>query len=231
MKVMTSGAGPQPPSWHAGGLYLLVLLFPVLACLSVNDDAHAQSPKPSLKKGIFLVASPNLSDPNFRETVILICRHGSRGTMGLIVNQPSDMPLSEALPSIPALKGKSHTLFVGGPVRPRGLLMLFRAEERAENTQHVFDGVYWGGNLEMVQRMATQPKHTDKFRVFGGHAGWSHGQLESEIAKGAWIVVPANVESIFDKEPDRLWSDLVHTPAGRSHFISYQSLSRAGPTR
>ena len=72
----------------------------------------------SVEKGVFLVASPSLNDPNFRETVVLILEHGAQGTLGLILNRATSMLLSEALPEVSALKGTTHRLFAGGPVQP-----------------------------------------------------------------------------------------------------------------
>src|SRR5437879_1970422 len=73
---------------------------------------------PPLGKGVFLVASPNLADPNFRQTVVLICEYGPEGTLGVIVNRPSEFLLSEALPKLSVLKGTSYVLFMGGPFHP-----------------------------------------------------------------------------------------------------------------
>ena len=68
-----------------------------------------------LGKGIFLVAAPNLRDPNFRQTVVLLCEHGAEGALGVVVNRPTAMSLSEALPQMPVLEGQRHVLFSGVP--------------------------------------------------------------------------------------------------------------------
>jgi putative transcriptional regulator len=74
--------------------------------------------KTDLGKGVFLVASPSLRDPNFRQTVVLLCEHGAEGALGVVVNRPTAMQLTEALPHMPVLEAQGHTLFAGGPVQP-----------------------------------------------------------------------------------------------------------------
>ncbi|MBM4125286.1 MAG: YqgE/AlgH family protein [Nitrospira sp.] len=164
---------------------------------------------PPIAKGVFLVASPILFDPNFRETVILICEHGPEGTLGVIVNRPTDLPLSEVLPHLPVLKGTSYVLFAGGPVQPEEILMLFRISETPADLKPVMEGIYLGGNLRLLERVITQPQPTETFRAFAGYAGWAPGQLEYELATGSWAIVPADSMSLFDKDPTDLWPDLL----------------------
>ncbi len=101
--------------------------------------------KEALGKGIFLVASPALRDPNFRQTVILLCEHGQDGALGVVVNRPTGMLLSEALLQIPILESQRHVLYAGGPVQPNQVLLLYRLGHEPDDTHHVFDGVYLGG--------------------------------------------------------------------------------------
>ena len=81
----------------------------------------------TLGKGIFLVAAPSLRDPNFRQTVVLLCEHGSQGALGVVVNRPTAIHIAEALPQVPVLEGQHHMLFSGGPVQPNHVLILLRA--------------------------------------------------------------------------------------------------------
>src|SRR5206468_735403 len=90
-----------------------------------------------LGKGIFLVASPNLRDPNFRQTVVLLCEHGAEGALGVVVNRPTAMSVSEALPQMPVLEGQRHVLFSGGPVQPNQVMLLYRLEQLPDNSHHV----------------------------------------------------------------------------------------------
>jgi putative transcriptional regulator len=161
-----------------------------------------------LKAGLFLVATPALGDPNFRETVVLLCIYEAEGTLGVVVNRPTDLLLSEALPAIPALQGKPDVLYSGGPVQPGGLVLLFRVEQAPADTRKILEGVYMGGNVDTLARIVSRPKPSEAFRAYAGYAGWAPGQLEFEMAMGSWSVLPADAASIFDKDPARLWDEL-----------------------
>ena len=139
----------------------------------------------SVKKGVLLVASPSLEDPNFRKAVVLIVEHGPNGTLGLVLNRSTKILLSDVLPELAALKGTTHRVFSGGPVDPSKLLVLFRLLEPSTDARSVFDGVYVGGTPRLLERMMTQAKPTETFRAFAGSAGWAPGQLEAELIVGA----------------------------------------------
>jgi putative transcriptional regulator len=163
----------------------------------------------SVARGVLLVASPSLADPNFREAVILIVEHGSEGTLGLILNRSTHVLLSEALPDLTVLKGTSYRLFAGGPVEPTRLLLLSRLKEPPADVRPVFDGVYVGGTPEVLERIITQAKPTEAFRAFAGYAGWAPGQLAFEMLEGSWAVLPPDSFNIFDKDSATLWSDCI----------------------
>ena len=164
----------------------------------------------AIGKGVFLVANPSLADPNFTQTVILICEHNDQeGTLGVVINRSTEVLLAEALPDVPVLKGTSYTLFLGGPVQPNGILMLFRIGEEPANTRRVLNQVYLGLNMDALTRVITKPQPTETFRAYAGYAGWAPGQLEFEMSLGSWAVVPADPASIFDKNPATLWSELI----------------------
>lgn len=163
----------------------------------------------AVKKGVLLVAHPSLMDPNFQQTVVLVCEHGAEGTLGVIINRPTEVPLSEALPNVSVLKGTSYVLFAGGPVQPDGILMLFRVADAPDRLRKILDHVYLGLNREILERVITDPHPTETFRAYAGYAGWAPGQVEFEMAMGSWAVIPADPSSIFDKAPETLWAEMV----------------------
>ena len=167
--------------------------------------------KVPLGKGIFLVAAPSLRDPNFRQTVVLLCEHGDEGALGVVVNRPTAMSVSEALPQVPILEGQRHVLFSGGPVQPNQVMMLYRLEQLPENSHHVFDGVCLGGDAGLVDRILTTSPGREAFRAYIGYSGWGPGQLESEMQTGSWIPLPADPNIVFEKEPRLIWPDIVST--------------------
>ncbi|MBI5410477.1 MAG: YqgE/AlgH family protein [Nitrospirae bacterium] len=178
---------------------------------ALSASEYDSNSMPPLGKGVFLVASPNLSDPNFHQTVILLCEYGPEGALGVIVNRPTEVLLSEALPTIAVLKGTSYVLFAGGPVQQGGILMLFRVAQAPADTRQVMEGIYLGGSMSTLERVITQPQPTETFRAFAGYAGWAPGQLEMEMSVGSWATVKADPISVFDKDPANLWPELLET--------------------
>jgi putative transcriptional regulator len=182
-----------------GGLLTVLHAVPALASME-----FAQL---SVAKGVLLVASPSLEDPNFRQAVVLVVEHGPGGTVGLILNRSTNVLLSKALPDITVLKGTSHRLFTGGPVEPTRFLLLFRLKEPPADARSVFDEVYLGRTPSVLERIITQAKPTETFRAFAGFAAWAPRQLEAEMLLGAWGILPPDSVGIFDKDPATLWQD------------------------
>lgn len=183
------------------------VLIVIVLLLSVSEICVAGSAS-SVANGVFLVASPTLNDPNFSETVVLVLEHGAKGTLGVILNRPTNMLLSEALPGIRALKGSNHRLFAGGPVQPAAMLLLSRSKEPFPDMRSVFDHVYIGGGPEVLERIISRAAPADRFRAFAGYAGWGPGQLGAEMRQGAWAVLPPD-NDMFDKDPASLWPESI----------------------
>jgi len=208
MSMLTSDCSSAPRLAAAWRVIASVLLGGLLIVLhAVPAVAQGEFAPSSVKKGVLLVASPSLNDPNFRETVVLIVEHGSEGTLGLILNRSTKVLLSEALPDLTVLKGTSYRLFAGGPVQPTLLLLLFRLKDPPADARSVFDGVYVGGTPKVLEGIITRAKPTETFRVFAGFASWAPGQLGYEMLQGAWATLPPELSDIFDKDPATLWQD------------------------
>ena len=145
------------------GLLLLIMLTVLEGTTAVAGPEFHPS---SVEKGVFLVASPSLNDPNFRQTVVLVLEHGPEGTLGVILNRTTDVLLSEALPDVRALKGTTHRLFAGGPVQPNIMLLLSRLKEPQPDMRPVFDSVYVGGSPDVLERLLRQAGPAARFRAF-----------------------------------------------------------------
>jgi putative transcriptional regulator len=180
----------------------------VFVILAMPALAQRQFAPSLVEKGVLLVASPSLDDPNFHQTVLLIVEHGRGGTVGLILNRPTDVLLREVLPDFPVLKGTTHRLFTGGPVERTQMVLLFRLQEPYPDTRLILKGIYVG-IPSVLERIITQSKPTETFRAFTGFAGWAPGQLEQEMLEGAWGVLPSDTFNIFDKDPATFWPDSV----------------------
>ena len=184
-----------------GALLTVLHTVPALAGMEFSPS--------SVGKGVLLVASPSLDDPNFRQAVVLVVEHGPEGTLGLILNRSTKVLLSEALPDLTVLKGTSYRLFAGGPVEPSRLLLLFRLKEPPADARSVFDGVYVGGTPKDLERIITQAKPTETFRAFAGFAGWAPGQLRYEMLQGGWATLPPDSTGIFNNNPATFWQDCI----------------------
>jgi putative transcriptional regulator len=162
-----------------------------------------------LHKGLFLVASRSLIDPNFQETVILLVDHGADGTRGLIINRPTDIPFAEALPEVEALHKLKDTVYVGGPVARYLISLLVRADQPPDDTLEVFDAVYFSHKLGALLHLLDRPRAGVSMRAYVGHAGWAARQLDREIQRGDWHLARADADAIFDTPPGQVWPTLI----------------------
>ncbi|HXV60817.1 MAG TPA: YqgE/AlgH family protein [Vicinamibacteria bacterium] len=165
-------------------------------------------------KGVFLVARPKIDGGPFAHSVVLILAHGDGGTLGVIVNRASDVPLEEALPDLQSKRKPGHSLHFGGPVGLDGLLFLFRSDEPHEGADQVMDHVYYSGGRNVLETLLDENMGPEELRVFLGHAGWAPGQLRAEIARGDWDLVRADAFTVFQKDPKTLWLEL--SPSSRT---------------
>lgn len=207
------GPGPIAAGWVVGLALLLGGPGGGLWAAERGPRFPVDGDRPPLGRGVFLIASPSLGDPNFRETVVLLCDHGPGGTLGLVVNRPSPVRLEEALPSVPALRGTGHRLFIGGPVAPRAVLLLLKLKDAPAATTPVMEGVYLGGDPELIEKILSAARPGESFRAYAGYAGWAPGQLESEMAVGSWATVKADPASIFERDSETLWEEMIRALA------------------
>jgi putative transcriptional regulator len=162
-------------------------------------------------KGKFLIAMPILSDPNFRQTVVLLCEHGPDGSMGLVVNRPTDVEVSKLIEDFPDLPAGQAWLadagwmHSGGPVNQNGLLILCRSEREPMG---ILEDVVLVTVLSDLNRDAEYGSHK-KIRCYLGYAGWAPGQLEAEIKAGAWRLVKGDSGLIFNEDPAAVWQEMM----------------------
>ena len=159
-------------------------------------------------KGRFLVASRNLADPRFQETVVLLIDYGAEGAAGLIINRPTKVPAAAVLPSVPGLTERADVVYYGGPVEGRRMLMLIRSGEKPEESDRVFGNVYVSVSKNTLELMIGKHKTENQFRMYAGYAGWQPGQLDWEVSRGDWLIVSADAGSIFEKRSSEIWREL-----------------------
>jgi len=175
-----------------------------------SDDETA--PHGKLAKGKFLVASRSVVNPTFFEAVILLVDYDARGALGVVVNRPTAIPLVEALPEVKELRRRKDVVFLGGPVARDRMLVLMRTAKEPPDSLLVFDRVYASGSLDALRNSLT---HGEGVRAFAGYAGWGPGQLDAEVARGDWLIGPADSKALFDVAPNAIWDDLVARFTGK----------------
>lgn len=173
-----------------------------LAALVAARGGHAQE----IANGVFLVAQPTMTNATFRRTVILITQRPDGGSLGVIINRPTDVPLKLALSEYPQLAALPQTLHFGGPVQPQTMLFLVRAAAPGPYALPVLRDVYLTTDAQAVNDAVAQ--YPVAVRAFTGYAGWAPGQLRSEMQRDGWYILPADSASIFDKSPQELWPEL-----------------------
>jgi putative transcriptional regulator len=175
-------------------------------------DGPARAKK--LEAGVFLVATQRIGDPRFSRSVILLTHTGVDGALGVIINRPTDHRLSDLLPEIEALEGRSDLLFFGGPVSLDSIVMLVLSLEKLAlaHTTRVFGNVYFSGNPEAFSYILGRKKEEEAIRGYAGYAGWGPGQLEAEINRGDWTIADGDAATVFREDPSTVWKDLAPEP-------------------
>jgi putative transcriptional regulator len=185
-----------------------------------------------LQSGTFLIASPALEgDPNFSRTVVLILRYVSGdNTLGVIINRPlgdklklySNSELDTLSEGLEGVGEASDLFFEGGPVERGSLIFLHRLELFSEGATEIYPGLYAGGDLEAIRSHTTMAPDSDPvLRFYMGYSGWEAGQLENEIAVGAWILCPGAIDPIFTREPELIWQRALLTLDGKYRSMAF----------
>lgn len=178
------------------------------------DSTELQTP-------LLLLAMPQVTDPFFYRSVILLLHHQDEGSIGFIVNRPTEVKIGDILDDleIPWLGSEGALAFFGGPVEPQLGTLLYRPSEESsgkdsakdsaeenpseETEREVIPGVVLTQHIGDLKSLAEEPPST--LRLLLGYAGWGEGQLEEEILRHDWIVAPTREDLIFSDEPEEAW--------------------------
>jgi len=162
-----------------------------------------------LAEGNILVADRKLKDPNFAQTVVLIVTYDDQGTVGLVLNRQSEIPVSDLLSGVKAARARKDSAFTGGPVEPKSVLALLRARSGPRGAQHLAGDIWAILDQDLLQDTLTAHTSSDELRFYVGYAGWGPGQLEAEMEAGAWRVIRGGADTVFDSKPESLWNRVV----------------------
>ena len=196
-------------------------------CLSESHLKLVYCPRLLLKMNSLhtqlLIATPDLRDPNFASTVLLMIGHNEEGAMGLVLNRPSETTIKEAWEqSCDTHCRRTEAVRMGGPCP--GPLMALHQKPLLSNATILSD-VYLTQTPELLEQLVDEPDGTLQF--FVGYAGWGPEQLEDELATGSWLTMPASSEIIFNEDLLQ-WDDLLRR-AGSATFYSSLGFKHVPP--
>jgi putative transcriptional regulator len=165
-----------------------------------------------------LLSMPQLRDPNFSRTVVLLCRHSEEGAFGLVVNRPlvtsgrvivnlEPAPEESRQPAETVATERELQVWVGGPVEPQRSWMLVGNEPDANEEargRRIADALYLSTSPDLLRRLL-EPDPPPRTRLVVGYSGWAPGQLEAELQASAWLMSDVDSDLIFNTPPERMW--------------------------
>jgi len=183
-----------------------VLRLAALLLALIAAPAVAQESLPA--NGLFLIAKPSLSDPNFSRTVVLVTQTGDGGTVGVILNRPTALKLSQFLSKEFKTENYRDQIYVGGPVMQQVLIVVFRSEKPpVAPAFHVLKDIYLTMHPDNVESLLADS--AARYRVYAGFSGWAPNQLQSEFMRDGWYFLQADGETIFRASTEGMWEELV----------------------
>ena len=188
----------------------LVAVASLLPAVASGESRTAQ--------GKLLVATDVVHGELFAKTVVLLLHYDETGAFGLVVNRPTDVRPEELLADEEAIGGYTATLFWGGPVQMDSLRALLHTDQPPGSAEKIIESVYLVAFDDALELDTADPA---TLRLYIGYAGWAPGQLEYELARGSWLVVPGTDEHVFDAEPASLWKRLAPVEEQRAAARRY----------
>lgn len=174
---------------------------------------------PEFLAGYMLISETELKDPNFFRTVVLILTHDSNGAMGLIINRPSETTLGELSEEMQDSVFADHIVYIGGPVDQNYLFALhsgFPGNVKSESAIEAGPNIIFEPDVNVLysnyHKLDDHSAHD--LRFFAGYAGWAGGQLESELQRNDWAVIPASAELAFSNNPGKSWKNALYKKGG-----------------
>jgi putative transcriptional regulator len=155
-----------------------------------------------------LIAMPTLDDPNFAQAVTLVCEHTDKGALGIVLNKPLPMKLSDVLTQMQLEPSSTEIAAMpvlrGGPVHTDRGFVLHRPGGEWDHTHKVSDAIQVTTSRDILEAMARGAAPSDAFIALG-YAGWDSGQLEREMADNAWLSMPADARVVFELPFEERW--------------------------
>lgn len=168
--------------------------------------------------GRILISEPFMIDPNFKRSVIILAEYSDMGGVGFVLNHQSNLNLKDVFPEI---NNSDLPIFIGGPVGNDTLHLIHRCPDKIDGGIEIWDGVFWGGDIDQVKELAKQHGlQQNEIKFFVGYSGWTEGQLDIELIENAWIVANKfNSDMLFANE-ENLWKEVVISLGDRYAHIA-----------
>jgi len=180
------------------------------AMLCLPPFVAAQSTRvKDLGVGKLLVAPRDSPDPHFAKSVVLLVQLDDGGTLGLMINHPTKIPIARALEQLKAANHRSDPVYLGGPVDGTTVLALLHAGSRPDDARRIMSDVYLVSTRPLLEKTLAAGTGPGEFRAYVGYCGWGVGQLEYEMSRGAWYIFDGDARLVFDSDPDSVWSRLI----------------------
>jgi putative transcriptional regulator len=158
---------------------------------------------------VLLLSMPQMLDPNFSRTVVLLAEYSKHGAFGLVVNRVMAEPAHEVIRAEPPMDiRKDVHLFIGGPVEPNRAWILTKHRELDGDALEIIDGVYLSAAPALIKH-TLQSSPDPQVRLVVGYAGWAPGQLDDELAGSSWLVAPVEPDLLFDVPIDVMWETAI----------------------
>lgn len=179
---------------------------------------------PNVSAGQLLVSAPDLTDPNFERTVVLLLDHDGSGSLGVVVNRPTELAVADVLAPWSGYSSAPDVVFSGGPVGVDGALALAAFDSvpaalgaRPRGWRPVIGGI---GLIDLDSDPESLREDLRALRIFAGYSGWGAGQLDSELSQGAWVIAESMPGDAFSLRPERLWGDVLRRQPGDVRLLA-----------
>jgi len=174
----------------------------------VASTTWAQGQTPSTDGAVFLVAAPALRDPEYRQTVLIASPTANGGHVGVIINRPTRRSLSSLFPEHEPSKKVVEPVFFGGPFSTTALVAVVRGDASpGQGSLLMMSNLYLAINVNTIDKIIEERPTEARFYV--GYVGWRPGELRREIDRGLWHVLNPDVNTIFRKDTDTMWEEML----------------------
>lgn len=178
----------------------------------------AQSKKPAdLALGKVVVATRDIGDHSFAETVILLVQFNMADVTGLVLNRVSTVPLAHGFPSLKAAQQRTDHFYAGGPVEQDLVFGLLKSDGLPRPATPVMAGVFLITDRDLLDKTLDAKPAPDMLHLYLGYTGWSYAQLVNEVTRGQWYIFPGTADMIYDPNPELLWTSLINKADPQPH--------------